>query len=487
MGYLKNCTTLTESLGHKAASGAVWASIDRFGSMVLQFVVNLILARLLLPEDFGAIGMLAIFIAVSQVLIDGGFGSALIQKKHPTQADYSTIFFWNVGFSTFLYLALFLLAPIIADFFSMPILNWVLRGIGLTLIINSVFGIQRLRLQKRLEFKKIAISNLCSYIAGASIAIIMAYHGGGVWSLVAMQIFYGLMFIIVLWIITRWHPNVCFSIQSMKELFGFGGFMLAAGLLQEICKNLQGIIIGRKFSATQMGYYSQAYKLDQITSYSIPQVIVQVMYPVYSSIQDNRQRLIEILLMNIRVISFLIFPIIALLILVAEPLIVWLYGEKWLPCVPYFQILCVGGFFICLQNVNFYAVAAVGKSKQLFYWSFYKWGFLLTALLIGMNLGMNGILWGMAISNMNIFFVNSALVQSFVGLSILRQLRCLLPSFCILTFCMFLFYYIGLHYRISWFYVFIGYIGLYCFISSILQVKGWKECKIVLLKIRNKH
>lgn len=242
-----------------------------------------------------------------------------------------------------------------------------------------------------------------------------------------MQIVYGIVFVSVLWIVTRWHPSLNFSLKALKELFGFGGFILFANILQETCRNLQGIIIGKNFSATQMGYYSQAYKLDHITSYSIPQVIVQVMYPVYSSLQDNRERLNEVVSMNLRVISFLVFPILGLLILIAEPLIVFLYGEKWLPSVPYFQVLCVGGFFVCLQNVNFYAVAAVGKSKQLFYWSFYKWGFLLCALLIGMYFGMDGILWGMVFSNFNIFMINAFLASKYTGCKVKGQIKNILP------------------------------------------------------------
>lgn len=418
---------MAESLGHRATSGAIWATIDRLGIMALQFVVNLILARLLLPQDFGAIGMIAIFIAVSQVLIDGGFGSALIQKKEPTQEDYSTILYWNIVFSTMLYIILYISAPTIGRFFSLPILSDILRVVGLSIIINSVFTIQKNRLQKQLAFKLIAITELSSYIIGAICAVYMAYHGYGVWSLVGMQISSGITSVVALWIITRWHPSLCFSMRSLKELFSFGGFILAANILQEICKNLQGLIIGKKYSAAQMGYFSQANKLDQITSYSIPQVIVQVMYPVFSSIQDDRKRLKEVLLMNIRVISYLIFPLLAILILIAEPLILKLYGVKWLLSVPYFQVLCVGGFFVCLQNVNFYAVAAVGKSKQLFYWSFYKWSFLLVLLLIGMKFGMYGIIWGMVLSNFNIYVVNSYLSSKYVGVRIIDQIICIIP------------------------------------------------------------
>lgn len=414
-------------LGNSAAKGAVWATIDRFGTMAIQFTVNLILARLLVPEDFGIVGMLAIFIAVSQTLIDGGFGSALIQKKNPTQTDYSTIFYWNLGFSSFLYLILFISSPLIAKFFGMPLLSAIMKVIALNLIITGIFTIQRTRLQKELAFKTIAIVNLSSYIIGSISAIIFAKNGFGPWSLVWFQIISGSSSIVILWAITGWLPSRVFSFQAMKKLIGFGGFILAANILQAICQNIQGLIIGKCFSATQMGYYSQAYKLDQVSSYSIPQVIVQVMYPVYSSLQDDRMRLNAMVLMNMRVVSFIVYPILAVLILIAHPLIDLLYGDKWLPSVPYFRILCVGGFFVALQNLNFYAVAAVGKSRSLFNWSFYKWGFLLSALTIGMTIGMYGILWAMVLSSANIFITNAYLAQRHLGLRIWAQLRNILP------------------------------------------------------------
>lgn len=422
---------MPESLGHRAAKGAIWATIDRFGYMGIQFVVNIILARLLIPSDFGAIGMLTIFLAVSQTLLDGGFGSALIQKKKPTQEDYSTIFFWNIVFSILLYIIIFILAPLIGKFYSMPILSKILRVIGLNLIITSVLAIQTTRLRKELAFQTIAITNLSALIIGASIAIVMALSNCGVWSIVGMQLSQSTMAIILLWITTRWHPSYYFSKKTLKELFSFGGFIMAANILQTISQNLQGIIIGKRFSANQMGYFSQAYKLEQVISYSIPQVIVQVMYPVYSSVQDEKERLNNMVLLSLRVVAFVIFPLLIFLILISEPLIIFLYGEKWLKSVPYFRILCVGGFFECLQNINFYAVAAVGKSKALFKISFYKWGFLLTALLIGMNFGMNGILWGMVLSSLNIFLINAYLASRHIGLRMSLQLGSILPIFLI--------------------------------------------------------
>lgn len=418
---------MSESLGHKVISGTIWASVDRVGTMALQFIVNLILARLLMPEDFGYIGMLAIFISVSQTLVDGGFGSALIQKKEPTQTDYSTIFYWNLIFSVILYGVLYIVAPYIAIFFKLPLLRKLLRVLGLTLIVNALIIIQNNRLRKQLAFRTIAVINLSSLLTASVIAICVAYKGYGVWSLVIMQLLNGIIQNLLLWGIVRWFPTMTFSFMSLRRLFGFGGYLLAANILQVVCQNLQGIIIGRKFSATQMGYYSQAKKLDDVCSYALPNIIVQVIFPVYSQFQNDKRKLQELLGLNIRIIAFFIFPLMLLLILIAKSLIAFLYGEKWVSCVPYFQVLCVGGILTCLQNINYYAVAAVGKSRALFSWSFYKWGVLLALLLFGSHWGMYGILWGMVLSNINIYLSNAFLTSRYVGYSLVKQLRDFAP------------------------------------------------------------
>lgn len=418
---------MVESLGHKVIRGTIWASIDRIGTMALQFIVNLILARLLMPKDFGYIGMLAIFISVSQTLVDGGFGSALIQKKEPTQKDYSTIFYWNLIFSVILYVVLYVAAPYVALFFKLPLLSKILRTQGLILIVNALVIVQNNRLRKQLAFRTIALINISSLLTASAIAIGAAYKGFGVWSLVIMQLMYGVLQNCLLWSIVRWFPDRIFSFESLKRLFGFGSYLLAANMLQVICQNMQGIIIGRKFSATQMGFYTQAKKLDDVGSTTLPNIIVQVIFPVYSQFQNDKQKLQEMLSISVRVISYFIFPLMLSLILVAEQLIAFLYGERWLSSVPFFQVLCVGGIFVCLQNINYYAVAAIGKSKALFGWSFYKWGVLLTLLLVGAHWGMYGMLWGMVISSINIFLVNAALACKYIGYTISRQVRDFMP------------------------------------------------------------
>lgn len=479
---------MPETLGYKVINGTIWAAIDKIGTMALQFIVNLILARLLMPEDFGYIGMLTIFISVSQTLVDGGFGSALIQKKEPTQTDYSTIFFWNLAFSVILYGVLYFVAPHIALFFKLPLMGRILRVLGLVLIINAVIIVQNNRLRKQLAFRTIALINISSLLCASVIAICAAYKGFGVWSLVIMQLLYGILQNCLLWGVVHWLPDLTFSFESLKKLFGFGGYLLAANILQVICQNLQGIIIGRKFSATQMGFYSQAKKLDDVSSYALPNIIVQVLFPVYSQFQNDKQKLQGLLGISIRVISFLIFPLMLLLMLVAEPLIVFLYGEKWLSCVPFFQILCIGGIFVCLQNINYYAVAAVGKSDALFRWSFYKWGVLSLLLFVGSHWGMYGILWGMVISSFNIYLVNAVLAFKYVRYSISKQIRDFIPALAIggASF-------IGAYFlqttmpRINFILIVVSYVVIYLLLSIIFYLRTIRDLKSEIVKLTSRR
>lgn len=474
------------SLGEKAFSGAIWASIDKIGTMALQFFVNIILARLLMPSDFGCVGMLAIFIVVSQTIIDGGFGSALIQKKEPTQTDYSTIFYWNILFAVILYLALFVSASFIASFYKMPLLCDVLRVMGLNLIISSFGIIQINRQRKQLAFKRIALINITSYLLASIVAISLAYNDYGVWSLVALQILYGIFSVIMFWIVTKWKPDWCFSVQSLKNLFSFGGYLLFAGVLQEICRNLQGLIIGRRFSSVEMGLYAQAKKLDDVTSLTLPNIIVQVIFPVYSQLQNNLERTREVLKMNVRIISFFTFPLMILLITIAQPLIDFLYGNKWGAAVPYFQVLCISGLFACLQNVNYYAVAAQGKSNVLFAWSFYKWGMLLLLLLIGMHWGMYGILWGMVISSLNIYLVNAALVGKYVSYSLWSQLKDVFPIACITLLTGGGVYIINEYFSMSFIIILFVYCIIYLLLVYISRLKVRNDIIVIYKLLRNR-
>ncbi len=405
----------------------MWATVDRMSVMAMTFIVNMVMARLLTKEDFGLVGMVYVFTNITNVIIDGGFSSALIQRKNPTQTDYSTVFFWNIGLALLLYGLLFFAAPVISGFYKQPELTGVVRLLGLIVIANSVFVTQFAKLRLEFRFATLAAINISATLLGGLLGIYLAGKGVGVYALVWSQVCIGALQCVGCFALGGWMPSLTFSRETMRRLFGFGGYMFAANLLQVVCNNVQYLIIGRRFAPAQLGLYTQAQKMDQIVSYHLPQIIVQVMFPLYSKLQDDRERLLQVLTMNMRLVAFLVFPVIALLMLLAEPVFGLLYGAKWVAAAPYFRVFCCGGFFVALQNINFYAVAARGHSRTLFRWSFYKWGALLASMLAGMNFGMYGMLWALVASNLNIFLTNAVLASRLVGFRLRVQLRALLP------------------------------------------------------------
>ncbi len=419
---------MSNSLRNKTISGMIWTSFGKFGTMAIAFVSNIVLARLLTPSDYGCIGMLMIFIAVANTFIDGGFGSALIQKKKPTQEDYSTIFYWNLLLSIVLYGVLFFAAPFIAGFYKIPLLSSVLQVQGFVLIVNALSIIQANQLRKQMKFKKIASINLTASVLSVIITIILALFGWGVWALVAQQLLLSLFNMILFWSFSKWTPSLSFSKKSFKNLFGFGGFVLLSNLINTFCDNIHGVLIGKFFSPAIMGFYAQARKLEEVASTSISNVVNQVAYPVLAEYQNDNVVMVRMLRKFITSLAFLVFPLMMLLILVAEPVIVLVYSEKWIASVPYFQILCIAGIAICLQMINFQAVAAIGRSDILFKWTIVKRSLGLILNVGGLVcFGMYGLLFGGVLTAYTLYFINSYLVSKYVGYRIKAQLRDLFP------------------------------------------------------------
>lgn len=412
----------------KILGGAFWSLVHRMGIVVISFISNILLARLLTPDDYGAIGMLMIFIALSNTFIDGGFGSALIQKKTPTQEDYSTIFYWNFTLSVLLYAILWITAPWIARFYHMDILSAVLRIQGLVLIINSLSVIQQNVLRKRLLFKKMAIVSIASALLSLGVALYLAMGGYGVWALVAQQLAFSSFNAILYWWMGVWRPKWVFSMQSFKSLFGFGGYILLSNLIITFVNNVQGLIIGRLFTPAVMGLYTQARKLEEVASTTLSTVVDQVSYPVLSDVQDDKEKHVAILRSLSMVSAYVCFPIIILLIVVAEPLITLLYSAKWLACVPYFRILCVAGLVMCIYNLNYFAVASVGRSGVLLKWTIVKRVLGLIFMLLGVKVGgIKGLLWGVVAGFYLIYFINALLSSKIVGYRFGKQMLDLLP------------------------------------------------------------
>lgn len=421
---------VNKNLKQKAASGIVWTAIQKYSTMLISLMSGIILARLLMPEDYGAIGMLVIFMSLAEVFIDAGFGSALIQKRNPTQIDYSTVFYFNIVMSLSLYGILFMSAPSIADFYRMPILCKVLRVQGLILFIYAFNVIQRNQIRKNLKFKKLSKVTITTSIISLIVTVAMAYLGYGVWSLVVQNFITAFIPCIYFWVTMNWRPTWEYSWASFKELFSFGFYMFLTHLFTTFSQRITGLLIGRWFNPATMGYYTKASTTSKHLTLSISGVMIQTTYPLYASVQDDTERLINMVKRITSTLAYLTVPILSLLILIAEPLIVLLYSDRWLESVPYFQILCIGGMAGCLQSVNQQTIAAIGKSKVFFVWSIIKNSMGIVLQVAGLVIwGMWGLLIGKVISSWFSYFVNISLVSKYVGYKNYQQLMDLAPLF----------------------------------------------------------
>ena len=478
------------NLKEVAASGMIWNALQKYAVLGVMFISSIILARLLTPYDYGCIGMLEIFISIATIMIDGGFGSALLQKKRPTQEDYSTFFYWNLLVSTVLYIILYIFAPVIADFYSIELLSSVLRILGLVLFINALKMIQSNLLRKNFRFKPMAITVIVSSLISVVVTIIMAFLGCGVWSLVVQHLLIALLPMLVFWVITGWKPLFCFSTKSFKELFNFGGFMFLTGIVNTLSDNIQGLLIGRVYNPSTMGYYAKAKTTEALASTGISQVIDSFALQLYAEVQDDLPRLKVTLKKLTATLAYVTSPLIISLMLVALPLFVILYSDRWVSSVFYFRILAFAGLAICLQAVNLQAIAAIGKSKVMFSWALTKRiiniGLILCGLLIG---GMKGLLIGMAIGAWIAYYINAKLVSKYIGYKMKQQMLDLLPIV-IVSLCAAVPAYI-ISQILPWrmmgpFVAMVLFIGLYLGLSSLFKLESFIYCKELIPYFVNK-
>ena len=417
-----------KNLKQKAASGMVWTALQKYSKMFIHFISGIILARLLTPFDYGCIGMLSIFMILAEVFIDGGFGSALIQKKRPTQTDYSTIFWWNIAVSVVMYILLFISAPTIARFYNIPLLCDVLRVQGLILFIYALNVIQRNQLKKKLNFKLLSIVSVCTAIISLTITIILAHYGFGVWALVAQHLIGGIIPSLFFWFYVKWRPIWTFSWKSFRELFSFGFYMFLTHMVNDLSSQIQGLLIGKMYSPSTMGYYSKAHGTEKLVSRSISQIMTQVTYPLYAEVQDDKVAMVNMIKKLVLTISYITFPLLFILLLTAKPLFVFLYSDRWLQSIPYFQVLCIAGLAICLQSVNLQTISAIGKSNVMFWGVIIKRAVGLIAILGGLFLfGMKGLLCGVVFNSWFSYIFNVGLVSKYIGYKWTQQIIDLFP------------------------------------------------------------
>lgn len=416
----------------------LWALFQRFGTMFISFSANIVLARLLTPDDFGTIGMLLIFIAVANTFVDSGLGAALIQRKNLTQIDKSTVFYSNLALSVILYIALFAIAPAVANFYNTPILSELLRVQGLALVVQAFCIVQTSLLCKAMDFKRISVGNLIGNLFGAVVGFVFAYMGFGVWSLVAKTLATTFITTLILWIVGGWIPSFSFSITSLKNMFGFGGFILLSSLMMTISNNIQTAILAKMFKADIVGNYTQSRTLRNVASDSLSSVVGQVLYPDFSKNQDDNDVLERKLSLSLSLLSFFSIPIMCLCIINADFLIYTLYGAKWYAAIPYFQILCIGGFFIPLQDVNISIIKAKGKGKILFLCNFFKTCFLCVSVIAGGLLwGIYGFIWAMVLYAFIAALTFNILSSYYLKISFFKQVKDVVVNLIIFVFPLF--------------------------------------------------
>ena len=353
---------MSSTLKSKAIKGVIWSAVDKFATQAGQFIIGIVLARLLMPADYGLIGMLSIFIAISQSIIESGMSSGLIQKKNRSDIDFSTVFVFNFCVSVGLYLILYITAPLIANFYNMPQLVLLTRVLTLNLIVNSLSTIQRSKLIIKIDFKTIAKVRVVSVLLGGAVGVFFAYKGYGVWALVIKTIAGSIITMGMLWFLSKWKPSILFSWQSFKELFGYGSRLLAASIYTQVLQNIYKITIGKAYSAADLGFYSKAKSFSELTSGTVNGILHQVTFPILASLQDDRSKMISVYSRLIRMTAFVIVPAMTLLALSAEPFVKLFLTDKWLPAVALLQWMSFARMFTPISSINMNILNATGRS-----------------------------------------------------------------------------------------------------------------------------
>lgn len=414
---------MASSLGDKTISGVAWNSIDRIAHYGISFVVSIVLARLLSPEDYGLIGIITIFITIFNAILDGGLSTALIRKKDLTDNDCNTVFYSNIVLSIFLSLTLFFSAPLIARFFERPELVDLVKVMSSILVINAFSIVQQSLLTKNINFKTQTIISVVANVSSGVVGIALAFAGFGVWALVAQQLSARLFTTILLWVLNKWLPKFVFSWDSFKELFGFGWKLLVTRVLSSLWGQLYQGIIGKCYSPATLGLYTRAVQYGQLFSTGVSDVVLKVSLPVMSSIQDDRERLLRGTRKIIKTTMFVTFLVMMIMAASAKSLIFVLIGEKWLPCVPMLQILCFNLVMNPLCYINENLLTVEGRSDKLLLLQVYKIVITIVPLLLGIFVDIYWMLVGSAVVSWIAIVLYTYYTNKYFGYSFKDQLK----------------------------------------------------------------
>ena len=417
------------SLQRKAAKGVAWSAIERFSVQGVNFLIQLILARLLLPSDYGLVGMLSIFINLAQIFVDSGFANALIQKKNCTNKDYSTVFLYNFVIALVLYAILFFCAPAISNFYNEPKLINVTRVISLTLVINAISIIQRTKLIKSLDFKSQAKVSVSSATLSGVLGIVLAYKGFGVWSLCFQQIANGVLQAIFYLVLVKWFPLLVFDKTSFKELFNFGYKLVLVNLINAIYKNLYTIVIGKKFTPEKVGLYAKAEQFVVFPSGNLGSLIIRVIYPLLSEVQNDEGKLKSVYRNAIKLSSYIIFPLMFGLLAITKPFISVVLTDKWLSMAPIMQILCLDWMLDHISMINLNLLMVKGRTDLSLRLEIIKKIIAISILACSIPFGIIVMCWGRVLYSVIATYLNTRYTKLLIGLSLRNQLHDILPYF----------------------------------------------------------
>ena len=476
------------NLREKTLKGIFWSFLERFSVQIIQFVVGVILARLLLPREFGLIGMIVVFIALGQKLTDSGLTSSLIRTKNADDEDYSTVFYVNLAVSVVIYYVLFLTAPLIAAFYDQAILTNILRIYGVVFIIRAFSAIQSTRLTAMMDFRTQMMVQLPSIVIGGIVGILLAIYGWGVWSLVYMHLVQTFTSTCQLWIMSGWVPQLKFNCTKLHYHFDFGYKLALSSIINVIYDNIYYIIIGRYFSATHLGFYTRAQSMKQIPVNNISSTLGRVTYPLFSSIQHDNARLRSIYRRLMQQVLFWIAPILIISGVLAEPIFRFLFTDKWLPAVPYFQILCIAGIMYPLHFYNLNVLKVKGRSDIFLKLTIVKKFLVTIGLLIAIPYGIFGLLWLQVILNFSSFFLNTYYSGSMLDYGLRQQILDIWPIIAVSGFIGLLTAFLDLNLPLSLGsdlvrIIIVGTVGmlLYLWICGFLRISAFKDFKRIVI------
>lgn len=418
-----------QGLKDKTVNGIGWSAIDNVAQYVVSFIVSIVLARLLTPDDYGLIGIIAIFTTICSTLIDGGVSAALVRKKNATADDYNTIFFLNLGMSVLLYVVIFFCAPLIARFFDREELVLLTRISTIGMIIGAISSIQQTRLIKLIDFKTPAKITIIAAIVSGIVGIVMAAMGCGVWSLVAQSLTSQTLRTVLLWVLNKWAPQLRFSYKSFKELFGFGWKMMVSHLLTNIWMELYQVVVGKFYSPATLGQYTRAKGFSQLFSKNLTGVVQRVTYPVLSDIQDDKDRMKNAYRRIIKTTMFITAISMFALGAVSEPLIYCLIGPKWHEAATYLPLISIAGSLYPLHAINLNMLKVQGRSDLYLGLEIIKKIIALAPLFVGAFVGIMPMLYVNLLTGLIAYFLNSYYSGKLLGYSSWMQLKDVAPSY----------------------------------------------------------